>query len=85
MGPTWVLSAPDGPQVGPTNLAIRVRQTVARQYHSICRDVWCTWFMDLAMDATLQLHFIQDFHTIYDLDATIFYVLYVSNDYDPWS
>ena len=23
MGPTWVLSAPDGPQVGPTNLAIR--------------------------------------------------------------
>ena len=24
MGPTWVLSAPDGPQVGPMNLAIRV-------------------------------------------------------------
>ena len=24
MGPTWVLSAPDGPHVGPTNLAIRV-------------------------------------------------------------
>ena len=23
MGPIWVLSAPDGPQVGPTNLAIR--------------------------------------------------------------
>ena len=23
MEPTWVLSAPDGPQVGPTNLAIR--------------------------------------------------------------
>ena len=23
MGPTWVLSAPDGPLVGPTNLAIR--------------------------------------------------------------
>ena len=23
MGPTWVLSAPDGPHVGPTNLAIR--------------------------------------------------------------
>ena len=22
MGPTWVLSAPDGPRVGPTNLAI---------------------------------------------------------------
>ena len=24
MGPTWVLSAPDGPHVGPRNLAIRV-------------------------------------------------------------
>ena len=24
MGPTWVLSAPDGPRVGPMNLAIRV-------------------------------------------------------------
>ena len=24
MGPTWGLSAPDGPHVGPMNLAIRV-------------------------------------------------------------
>ena len=24
MGPTWVLSAPDGPHAGPMNLAIRV-------------------------------------------------------------
>ena len=23
MGPTWVLSAPDGPHVGPVNLAVR--------------------------------------------------------------
>ena len=23
MGPTWVLSAPDGPHIGPMNLAIR--------------------------------------------------------------
>ena len=23
MGPTWVLSAPDGPHIGPINLAIR--------------------------------------------------------------
>ena len=27
MGPTWVLSAPDGPHVGPMNLAIRVLLT----------------------------------------------------------
>ena len=24
MGPTWVLSAPDGPHVGPMNIAIRL-------------------------------------------------------------
>ena len=28
MGPTWVLSAPDGLQVGPMNLAIRVVYTL---------------------------------------------------------
>ena len=27
MGPTWVLSAPDGPHVGPMNLAVRVVST----------------------------------------------------------
>ena len=25
MGPIWVLSAPDGPHVGPMNLAIKIR------------------------------------------------------------
>ena len=29
MGPTWVLSAPDGPHVGAINLAIRVNMKVA--------------------------------------------------------
>ena len=28
MGPIWVLSAPDGPHVGPTNIAIRVPKTM---------------------------------------------------------
>ena len=28
MGPTWVLSAPDGPHVGPMNLAIREVSTM---------------------------------------------------------
>ena len=32
MGPTWVLSAPDGPHVGPMNLAIMVVSLLA----------WCT-------------------------------------------
>ena len=35
MGPTWVLSAPDGPHVGPTNLAIRDPPSVCTR---------CTWF-----------------------------------------
>ena len=30
MGPTWVLSAPDGPHVGPMNLAIKVVNVAAR-------------------------------------------------------
>ena len=28
MGPTWALSAPDGPHVGPMNRAIRIQNTV---------------------------------------------------------
>ena len=28
MGPTWVLSAPDEPHIGPMNLAIRNKKTV---------------------------------------------------------
>ena len=30
MGPTWVLSAPDGPHVGPMNLALRVTSEYQR-------------------------------------------------------
>ena len=32
MGPTWVLSAPDGPHVGPMNLAIREDKEVTSVY-----------------------------------------------------
>ena len=32
MGRTWVLSAPDGPYVGPMNLAIKEELTVTLQY-----------------------------------------------------
>ena len=31
MGPTWVLSAPDEPHVGPNNLAIRVQVSFVRE------------------------------------------------------
>ena len=33
MGPTWVLSAPDGPHVGPMKLAIRFASLVLGQSH----------------------------------------------------
>ena len=33
MGPTWVLSVPDGPHVGPMNLAIRG----GKSYEGTCR------------------------------------------------
>ena len=35
MGPTWVLSAPDGPHVGPTKLAIR-EVTLSQFQHRAC-------------------------------------------------
>ena len=33
MGPTWVLSTPDGPQVGPMNLAIGVEMCKHLKFH----------------------------------------------------
>ena len=41
MGPTWVLSAPDGPHIGPTNLAIRV---ITPSTHKLCEE----WSLNLA-------------------------------------
>ena len=34
MGPTWVLSAPDGPHVGPMNLAMRGSQVNVNAIHN---------------------------------------------------
>ena len=35
MGPTWVLSAPDGPLVGPMNLAIRgLFKRLSQEHHT---------------------------------------------------
>ena len=33
MGPAWVMSAPDGPHVGPMNLAIR--DTPTQKFHKV--------------------------------------------------
>ena len=40
MGPTWVLSAPDGPHVGPINLAIR----------EVFIILWGVYFVSLKLD-----------------------------------
>ena len=45
MGPTWVLSAPDGPHVGPMNLAVRDHFNVSQMPCYICytTDVCTLW------------------------------------------
>ena len=39
MGPTWVLSAPDGPHVGPMNLAIWVSNAETFPFHTVILDM----------------------------------------------
>ena len=39
MGPTWVLSAPGGPHVGPMNLAIRVNFLLKLSIQKMCFKV----------------------------------------------
>ena len=48
MGPTWVLLAPDGPHVGPVNLAVRV----SHQYEA--RYVKCWEFISLVASAGIE-------------------------------
>ena len=46
MGPTWVLSAPDGPHIGPMNLAIRVCTPNALHHHDGYRYLSTKWGPD---------------------------------------
>ena len=60
MGPTWVLSAPGGPHVGPINLAIRVGKTILSSFSSVrLMGEWPTvdhWFMFLVGDKAVGLY-----------------------------
>ena len=47
MGPTWVLSAPDGPHVGPINLAIR-EQWRSNFGQTGCRPWLKYWVIDFS-------------------------------------
>ena len=44
MGPTWVLSAPDGPHVGHMNLAIRVAAIEEAPNHCITEALRRSWY-----------------------------------------
>ena len=52
MVPTWVLSAPDGPHVGPMNLAIWVRDTPSIMYE-MHRDTVHAYKMTMILDGCL--------------------------------
>ena len=83
LGPTWVLSAPNGPHVGPMNLAIReVTMTVvpvmatkwhARSYTQFVFDVFCC-FKNGNFTQKLQDYFTatgQSYHCLGASDATL--------------
>ena len=52
MGPTWVLSAPDGPHVGPMNLAIRDSSDMRDQAS------WCWIYSFVLTGASCYIHII---------------------------
>ena len=52
MGPTWVLSAPDGPHVGPMNLTIRVvfvKETCVAATSCVCHVKVSEWAANLSL------------------------------------
>ena len=48
MGPTWVLSVPDGPHVGPMNLAIRDNDVIIAWYVHWVADYWPAYLPSVA-------------------------------------
>ena len=54
MGPTWVLSAQGGPQVGPMNLAIREKALMIACYTNDYFYVWTRMFTVIWMKIKLE-------------------------------
>ena len=50
MGPTWVLSSPDGPHVGPMNFAIRAYTLKSKLYQ--CQWVMLEWNVKMTESKT---------------------------------
>ena len=67
MGPTWVLSAPDGPHVGPMNLAIGVVINAGKS------DIWLNIYMYWWLRPRLQ-------YLYCSLTLSHLYIDYVHND-----
>ena len=72
MGPTWVLSAPDGPHVGPMNLAIRVNMQL--NVHCVCLH-YAPWNMDTVMFYFVLLWDILYYEFLYDLCDIVSHIL----------
>ena len=64
MGPTWVLSAPDGHHVGPMNLAIRFKFSCVRHNNHWTGNLIphfsdrppCHWYRDMVYRCLLHIH-----------------------------
>ena len=55
MGPTWVLSAPDGPHVGPMYLAITVDYGLLHILKQFRRTVSCfNWEMNILLSVAFE-------------------------------
>ena len=52
MGPAWVLSAPDGPHVGPTSLALRGASCIIELYLSAMTETSAEFFCYLSLALT---------------------------------
>ena len=66
MDPTWILSAPDGPHVGPMNLAIRDTMAIERYGNNFTS----VFLKDIFFNIHFRNLYVEDFLTIwYQLSA----------------
>ena len=73
MGPTWVLSAPDGPHVGPMNLAIREVLQIQNVIISVMTVFWDKiWYTGVLCNIgyPFKTHLRLKFHKIFCLSIT---------------
>ena len=79
MGPTWVLSAPDGPHVGPMSLAIRVGPPIWHQDSCSCHDD-AGWFLhvNIRLEIIFSLNFFDNFFIVTRWIKAYFYHIWLN-------